>query len=87
MFPGSVVAHNSGAIARYSGVIARYSGVILRGYLFCILLFQHTSVDPDFLTSPAFLQNSSLFKSFRRTFNKFLPSANIITERVSRYKI
>jgi hypothetical protein len=43
-----------------SGVIARNSGVIVSGYIFCILLLQHTSVDP------AFFEFSGVFAEFRR---------------------
>jgi hypothetical protein len=57
MFPAGVSAHNS-------GVIARNSGVIVMGDFFCILLLQHTSVDP------AFFEFSGVFAEFQ-CFYKF----------------
>jgi hypothetical protein len=74
VFPGGVVAHNSGVVARNSGVIARYSGVILRGYLFCILLFQHTSVDPDFFDFPGVFAEFRLFDKFPAYIQQILAS-------------
>ena len=74
MFPGGVVAHNSGVIARNSGVIARYSGVILRGYLFCILLFQHTSVDPAFFDFPGAFAEFRPFYKFPAYIQQILAS-------------
>ena len=72
--PAGVIAHNS-------SVIARNSGVIFSGYLFCVFLFQHTSVDPDLFKSIRFLQNSSNYTSFRRKFDKIWPVAKKICRK------
>ena len=69
----------AGVIARNSGVIGSNSAVIESGYSLCILLLQHTSVDPSFFEFSGVLQNYGVFTK------KVLPPEILFAKRVSIY--
>jgi hypothetical protein len=68
MFPAGVIAHNS-------GVIASNSAVVESGYSLCILLLQHTSVDPSFF------EFSGVFAELRRFYKESVASGNFVCQK------